>query len=95
MPATKRNKQNRQERKHAIHINDMVQLLDIARERKQTVNLKAWEMQTGNILEYNGWMVSSSHWKGGWHRIINPTNHQIRTVPDILIFEVNGLSVYL
>ena len=71
--------------RRAIHFKDAMQVLDLARERRQT----------GNVLEYRGWMVSSSSWKKGWHRLINPTNNQIRTVPDIFIFEVNGLSVYL
>lgn len=79
----------------AIHINEAMQILDLARERKQTVNLKVWELQTGNVIEYRGWLVSSSNWKGGWHRVINPANKQIRTVPDILIHEINGLSIYL
>ena len=64
-------------------------------ERKQTVNLKVWELQTGSVIEYRGWLVSSSNWRGGWHRVINPSNNQIRTVPDILIHEINGLSIYL
>ena len=81
--------------KKAIHINEAMQILDIAREHKQTVNLKVWETRTGDIIHYNGWLVSSGNWKGGWHRIINPVNNQIRTVPDIMIFEINGLSIYL
>lgn len=79
----------------AIHFNEAMQMLDLARERKQTVNLKVWELQTGNDIEYRGWLVSSSNWRGGWHRVINPMNNQIRTVPDILIHEINGLSIYL
>lgn len=79
----------------AVHFNEAMQMLDLARERKQTVNLKVWELQTGAVIEYRGWLVSSSNWKGGWHRVINPTNNQIRTVPDILIHEINGLSIYL
>ena len=81
--------------KKAIHINEAMQILDIARERKQTGNLKVGETRTGDIINYRGWLVSSGSWKGGWHRIINPTNNQIRTVPDIMIFEINGLSIYL
>ena len=81
--------------KKAIHLNEALQILDLARERRQTVNLKVWELQTGAVIEYRGWLVSSSNWKGGWHRVINPTNNQIRTVPDILIHEINGLSIYL
>lgn len=84
------------ENKKAIHINEAIQIMDLARERKQTLNLKVWESQTGNVIEYRGWLVSSSNWKGGWHRVINPANiHEIRTVPDILIHEINGLSIYL
>ncbi len=79
----------------AIHFNEAMQILDLARERKQTVNLKVWELQTGSVIEYRGWLVSSSNWRGGWHRVINPSNNQIRTVPDILIHEINGLSIYL
>ena len=79
----------------SIHINEAMQILDLAREHRQTVNLKVWELQTGAVIEYRGWLVSSSNWKGGWHRVINPTNNQIRTVPDILIHEINGLSIYL
>ena len=79
----------------AIHFNEAMQILDLARERKQTVNLKVWEQQTGSVIEYRGWLVSSSNWRGGWHRVINPSNNQIRTVPDILIHEINGLSIYL
>lgn len=81
--------------KKAIHLNEALQLLDLARERRQTVNLKVWEQKTGNVIEYRGWLVSSSNWKGGWHRVVNPMNNQIRTVPDILIHEINGLSIYL
>ena len=71
-----------------------MQLLDIARESNQRVNISAWDSM-GNIIEYKGWKVSSSNWRGGWHKIINPANNQIRTVPDVFIFEVNGLSIYL
>lgn len=81
--------------KKAIHLNEALQILDLARERRQTVNLKVWEQKTGNVIEYRGWLVSSSNWKGGWHRVVNPKNNEIRTVPDILIHEINGLSIYL
>ena len=52
--------------KKAVHINEAMQILDLARERRQTVNLKVWEGQTGNILDYRGWLVSSSSWRKGW-----------------------------
>ena len=77
-----------------LHFNEAMQLLDIARESNQRVNISAWDSK-GNIIEYKGWMVSSSNWRGGWHKIINPGNNQIRTVPDIFIFKINDHQIYL
>lgn len=79
----------------AIHFNDAMQVLDIAREQRRKVNLQVWEGKTGNIIDYKGWLVSSSSWRGGWHRIVNPVNNQIRTVPDIFIIQINGQPIYL
>ena len=47
-----------------IHFKEAMQLLDIARESKQRVNISAWDSK-GNIIEYKGWMVSSSSWRKG------------------------------
>lgn len=82
------------ENRKPIHFKEMQQLLDIARETHQKVNLLAWELK-GNIIEYRGWLVSSSSWRKGWHKLINPVNNQIRTVPDIFIFNINGHQIYL
>ena len=80
--------------RNPIHINEGLQLLDIARDSRQRVNILAWDSK-GNIIEYRGWMVSSSDWRRGWHRIVNPVNNQIRTVPDIYMFNINGHPIYL
>lgn len=80
--------------RNPIHINEGMQLLDIARDSRQKVNIMAWDSK-GNIIEYKGWMVSSSSWKKGFHRIMNPVNNQIRTVPDIFMFNINGHPIYL
>lgn len=78
-----------------IHLKQMQQLLDRAKEHGQLVDVYAWEKQSGEVIHYDGWQVSSSSWRGGWHRLVHPKSHQIRTVPDILIFKVNGEAVYL
>ena len=80
--------------KNPIHFKKMQQLLDIARESRQKVNVSAWDRK-GNIIEYRGWLVSSSSWRKGWHKLINPVNQEIRTVPDIYIFNINGHQIYL
>lgn len=82
------------EQRTPIHFNKAMQLLDIARDAQQRVNVTAWDSK-GNILEYRGWLVSSSSWRKGWHRLVNPVNSEIRTVPDIFIFNVNGHQVFL
>ena len=80
--------------RNPIHFKQMQQLLDIARESRQKVNVSAWDSK-GNVIEYRGWLVSSSSWRKGWHKLINPVNIEIRTVPDIFIFNINGHQIYL
>ena len=82
------------EQRKPIQMKQGQQILDVARESGQKVFVKAWDSK-GNIIEYNGWLVSSSNWRGGWHRLLNPVNNQIRTVPDIFMFNINGLPIYL
>ena len=81
--------------KKPIHINEMRRQLDIAAIRSQTVNLRCWKLSTGDIIEYNGWLVKSGHWRGRTHKLINPQNRQIREVRDICIFEFTGHEIYL
>lgn len=69
-------------------------MLDAAKETRQRVNILAWDSK-GNVIEYRGWLVSSSSWRGGWHRLLNPVSHEIRTVPDIFMFNINGHNIYL
>ena len=82
------------EQRKPIHFKEMQQLLDIARETHQKVNILAWDSK-GNVIEYREWLVSSSSWRGGWHRLLNQVNNEIRTVPDIFIFNINGHQIYL
>ncbi len=82
------------EQRKPIHMKEGQQILDIARESKQPVNIMAWDSK-GNIIEYRGWLVSSSSWRGGWHRLLNRVSRQLRTVPDIFIFNINGHQIYL
>lgn len=52
-------------------------------------------LQDGTLRRYDGWMVISSHWKGGSHTLKSPTSKEIRKVRDILIFNINGHPIYL
>ena len=82
------------EQKKPIHMKEGQQLLDIARDARLKVWITAWDSQ-GNIVHYDGWLVSSSNWRGGWHRLTNPVSREIRTIPDIFMFNINGHPIYL
>ena len=77
-----------------IHFSEMLHLIAIAEERRQTLNVTAWKSD-GNIVEYRRWLVHHDYWRGGYVRLKNPLNNQIRLVPQIYIFEINNLTVYL
>ncbi len=77
-----------------MHFTEMQHYISLAEERRQTLNVKAWTSD-GNINEYKGWYVHHQHWRGGYVRLRNPVNNQIRQVPEIYILEVNGYTISL
>jgi len=80
--------------KEALHINEVLQLLDKAGEERRKVNVRAWK-KDGNEVDYIGWLPLTGHWRGGIHRLMNPQNGEVRAVIDVLIYEFNGHTVYL
>ena len=80
--------------KNAYHINDVCLLLDKAKAEEAAVNLKAWTSD-GRVIDYSGWLVKGGSWRGGFHRLVNPANGEVRTVPDIYIFSFLGKPVFL
>ena len=80
--------------KEALHINEVLQLLDKAGKERKKVNVRAWK-KDGNEVDYIGWLPLTGHWRGGFHRLMNPQNGEVRAVIDVLICEFNGHTVYL
>lgn len=78
----------------AYHLTEVLRLLAKAERDRSTINLKAWTSD-GETVDYTGWLVRGSSWRGGFHRLVNPTNAEVRTVPDIYIHQFLGLPVYL
>lgn len=72
----------------------MQRLMDTAYQRRQTLNIKAFRSD-GNRVEYRGWIIHHQYWRGGYVRLVNPVNRQIRLVPEVFIYEINGRKVYL
>lgn len=77
-----------------IHFSEMQRLMDTAYQRRQTLNIKAFRSD-GNRVEYRGWIIHHQYWRGGYVRLENPVNRQIRLVPEVFIYEINGMKVYL
>lgn len=77
-----------------IHFSEMQRLMDTAYQRRQTLNIKAFRSD-GNRVEYRGWIIHHQYWRGGYVRLVNPVNRQIRLVPKVFIYEINGMKVYL
>lgn len=77
-----------------IHFSEMQRLMDTAYQRRQTLNIKAFRSD-GNRVEYRGWIIHHQYWRGGCVRLVNPVNRQIRLVPEVFIYEINGMKVYL
>lgn len=77
-----------------IHFSEMQRLMDTAYQRRQTLNIKAFRSD-GNRVEYRGWIIHHQYWRGGYVRLVTPVNRQIRLVPEVFIYEINGRKVYL
>jgi hypothetical protein len=77
-----------------IHFSEMQRLMDTAYQRRQTLNIKAFRSD-GNRVEYRGWIIHHQYWRGGYVRLVNPVNREIRLVPEVFIYEINGRKVYL
>lgn len=77
-----------------IHFSEMQRLMDTAYQRSQTLNIKAFRSD-GNRVEYRGWIIHHQYWRGGYVRLVNPVNREIRLVPEVFIYEINGRKVYL
>ena len=79
----------------AILINERRRSLDISRIDRSPVDIDCWKASDGYIIHYRGWLVTSSNWREGTHRLRNPVNNQVRKVRDVFIFRYNNHPIYL
>lgn len=80
--------------KRSYHISEVEFLLDKAKKDGMQVNVAALD-STGALNEFYGWYVQGGYWRGGFHRLRNPVNGEIRTLCDVLIMKFNNCSMYL
>ena len=78
----------------SLHISEVEYLLDKAKKDGMQVNVEALDT-TGAVNTYNGWYVQGGYWRGGFHRLRNPVNGEIRATCDVLIIKFNNCNKYL
>lgn len=78
----------------SLHISEVEYLLDKAKKDGMQVNVEALDI-TGALNAYNGWYVQGGYWRGGFHRLRNPVNGEIRAICDVLIIKFNNCNMYL
>jgi len=78
----------------AMHIKEVQLAMDKAMAEESPVSIRAVK-SNGEWVDYTGWLVIGSHWRGGNHRLKNPLNGEIRTLPDVCIKYFNGRRMYL
>lgn len=75
----------------SIHLSTAKKIL----EAGQPCDLKVWKSSDASIIHYKNCICISTYVRGGSHKIKLLDSQQIRQVPDVLIFEINDMEVYL
>ena len=75
---------------NSIHITTARKLIDSG----DPVDLKAWK-KDGSVMELRRCVGLRYNFRNGTRTVKILASREIRTVRDVCIFEVNGLSVFL
>ncbi len=79
------------DRKKAIYQADAIRLLEDGRQHR----LRLWKMSTGEILTYATATCIGGHKRRRTHRVRLAPSGQIREFRDIMLFEIDGKTIYL
>lgn len=74
----------------SIHITTARKLLDSG----DPIDLKVWS-KDGRVLELNNCVGLRYDFRAGTRQVKLLSSRQIRTIRDVCIFEINGMTVYL
>ena len=74
----------------SIHRLDALRLLEDGEPHK----LRVWKLSTGDILTYTDAVCMGRHTVAGTHRVKLRESGQVRCLRDILLFEIDDLSVF-
>lgn len=74
----------------AVHITTARKMIDSG----DPVDLKVWA-KDGRVLELQNCIGLRYNFRSGTRQVKLLTSRQIRTIRDVLMFEINGLTIYL
>lgn len=77
--------------KKVISHRDAMKIIELS----DSFDIKFWKMSTGEIVEVKGAVYLGGYMRRGTHLIKIPASQQIRRIRDIMIFEINGQTIYL
>ena len=74
----------------AVHITTARKMIDSG----DPVDLKVWA-KDGRVLHLQNCIGLRYNFRSGMRQVKLLTSRQIRTIRDVLMFEINGLTIYL
>lgn len=74
----------------AVHITTARKMIDSG----DPVELKVWA-KDGRVLHLQNCIGLRYNFRSGTRQVKLLTSRQIRTIRDVLMFEINGLTIYL
>ncbi len=74
----------------AVHITTARKMIDSG----DPVDLKVWA-KDGRVLHLQNCVGLRYNFRSGTRQVKLLTSRQIRTIRDVLMFEINGLTIYL
>ena len=74
----------------AVHITTARKMIDSG----NPVDLKVWA-KDGRVLHLQNCIGLRYNFRSGTRQVKLLTSRQIRTIRDVLMFEINGLTIYL
>lgn len=74
----------------AVHITTARKMIDSG----DPVDLKVWA-KDGRVLHLQNCVGLRYNFRSGTRQVKLLTSRQIRTIRDVLMFEINGLAIYL
>lgn len=76
----------------ALHLTQAKKIMD---DKKTPFSVDVWEISTGNVLHYDEVVCIKYDFYSGTRTVKFLRSHEIRTIRDICVKQINGYTVYV